>query len=130
MSLTPDMNEKSIEHVRAMINKKNNNNPYFATQSTITPVMTDMDHHPYTRFYRGVYYYSDPIIFEREAGWRQQHDSCYEVNIPQEQEKQPQHCYEAACSTIFPCYPQYLTKFADRENLDVMVNNACIVQYR
>jgi hypothetical protein len=40
-------------------------------------VVNDMDHHPYTRCFRGVYYSSEPIVMEREAGWRPLHNKCY-----------------------------------------------------
>jgi len=130
MSLTAERNEKSIEHVRSMIRNKTQSSPYLANNKSVLPVVTDMDHHPYTRFYRGVYYYPDPIIFEREAGWRNVNNACYNLNAPPQEEEMPQHCYEAPCSTVFPCYPQYLTKYSDRDRLDVMINNACVVQYR
>lgn len=128
--LTPDMNERSIEHVRAMIKKKNTNNPFYATNNSVSPVVTDYDHHPYTRWFRGVYYYPDPIIAEREAGWREQENSCYDLVTPVQSEPNPDHCWEAPCSTIFPCRPKYLHRYADKELLDVMINNDCIVQYR
>lgn len=128
--LTPMMNERSVEQVRGLIKQKTSDHPYFATNQSVLPIVNDMDHHPYTRWYRGVYYYPDPIVMEREAGWRKQRNACYDINIPPQKVHRPNHCFEAPCSTIFPCYPEYLTKFSDRENLDVMINNACIVQYR
>jgi len=127
--LTPKINQHSIESVRQQIAKKISK-PYFANNQTVDNVITDMDHHPYSRWFRGVYYYPDPIIMEREAGWRPRQDACYEVIAPYQRTPDPQHCFEAPCTTTFPCYPKYLTKYADREALDVMINNACIPQYR
>jgi hypothetical protein len=79
--LTARLNEHSIEFIRSQIQKKLNG-PYFSTNSATTNVVTDMDHHPYSRWFRGVYYFPNPIIMEREAGWRPRRDSCYEIVEP------------------------------------------------
>jgi hypothetical protein len=121
--------EKSIDSVRKSIEKKIRG-PYMANNKSVMNSVTDQDHHPYTRYFRGVYYFPDPIVFEREAGWRPIHNNCYDMQVPPREETHPHHCYEAPCSTTFPCYPQYLTKYADKNALDVMINNACVVQYR
>lgn len=130
MDLTPKINQQSIESVRHEIAKKISSRPYFANGDTVDNVVTDMDHHPYTRWYRGVYYYPDPIVMEREAGWRSRRDLCYEVIAPQVKSDDPHHCFEVPCSTILPCYPKYLTKYADRDALSIMIDNACVTQYR
>lgn len=124
------INQKAIENVRLQIARKNSDQPYFATNTTVLSNLTDMDHHPYTRFYRGVYYFPEPVAMEREAGWRPRQDACYKLVLPQQDSPEPQHCFEVPCSTTFPCYPKYLTKYADKDALDVMINNACISQYR
>ena len=64
--------------------------------------MTDIDTFPYPRFYRGVYQLSEPVVMEREAGWRQRHDMCYEPTRVYEVE-QPKYCWQVPCSTVFPC---------------------------
>lgn len=121
--------DKSIDYIRNIINKKING-PYLANNKSVLKSVTDQDHHPYSRYFRGVYYFPDPIVFEREAGWRPIHNNCYEMVIPREPDPEPNHCFEAPCTTTFPCYPQYLAKYSDKNALDVMINNACIVQYR
>jgi len=128
--LTPKLNQQNIEFVRKQIAMKTSTQPYFANGESVDNVVTDMDHHPYTRWFRGVYYYPDPIVIEREAGWRPRQDSCYQVIMPPQPSFEPHHCFETPCTTTFPCYPKYLTKYADKEALDVMINNACIPQYR
>lgn len=129
-NLTPIQNTENINYIRRQIERKTSSNPYLANNNTILKTVTDMDHHPYTRWYRGVYYYPDPIVMEREAGYRKLENQCYAVNPPPITEKQPSHCFEAACSIQYPCYPEYLQKFADKEALDIMLNKACIVEYR
>jgi hypothetical protein len=128
--LTPRLNTENIRNVRQNIFRKNSSDPYLANSRTITDVITDMDHHPYTRWFRGVYYFPSPIVFEREAGWRKLNNRCYNIISPIEKEEIPHHCWEAPCSTVYPCHPQYLDRRSNQAELDVMLNNACIVQYR
>lgn len=130
MELTSQINHDNIEFIKKSIEKKISDNPYFANKNSAMKIVTDMDHHPYHRWYRGVYYFPEPIVMEREAGWRKIQNDCYDLVIKREPEKQPNHCFEAPCSTTFPCYPEYLVKYADKDALDVMINKACISQYR
>jgi hypothetical protein len=129
-SLTEKVNDSNVASVRKQISMKNGYEPYYGTINGAESVITDMDHFPYTRFFRGVPSSSDPVVLEREAGWRPQRDSCYSVNKCNQESPYPNHCFEAACSTVYPCYPQYLQKFSDRDALNVQLNRACIVQYR
>jgi len=129
-SLTEQVNDANVASVRNQIYMKTRCLPHFGTINGAESVVTDMDHFPYTRFYRGVYNSSQPVVFEREAGWRPQRDACYSVNECNQKSPYPNHCWESACSTVYPCYPQYLQKFSDRSALNVQLNNACIVQYR
>lgn len=132
MELTPKLNAQSIEGVRLAIQRKNGSSPYFSNGTNIMSSVTDMDHHPYGRFFRGVYYYPDPVVFEREAGWRPLENSCYETVIPEQYRPydDPQRCWEVPCSTTLPCYKDYLKKYSDKEQLDVTLNQSCIIQYR
>lgn len=130
MSLTQKTNQNNIEHIRAQIAKKNSANPYLANNKTVTRELTDMDHHPYTRWFRGVYYYPDPIVMEREAGWRPENNGCYDMVIPVFPEKHPAHCYIVPCSTVFPCFQKYDHRFKEMSDRDVFIDSQCIVQYR
>lgn len=126
---TQIINNHNIEYVRRQIEAKKSHKPYIGTIEDTLNIVTDMDHNPYTRFYRGIYNSHDPVVFEREAGWRAVKNNCYRVACNQKQ-SYPNHCWESACSTTYPCYPEYLTKYSDKKALDVQLNNACIVQYR
>lgn len=128
--LSEQMNNMNVNNVRTQIQMKKHHTPYYATRNEVSDVITDYDSFPYTRWWRGVTGLSKPVVIEREAGYRPRHDDCYRVQKPQTQRLDPNHCFEAACSTVYPCYPQYLRKFADRDALNVMLNNACIVGYR
>jgi len=127
---TPTINKHNVESIRDMINSKTASQPYYASSHTVTNVITDMDHFPYTRYFRGVSYFPNPIVFEREAGWRVREPDCYKSSCKPGLIPYPRHCYESACSTVYPCYPSYFQKFADIDALNVQLNKACTVQYR
>lgn len=123
-------NQRNVEAVRAQIDRKLKSKPYYANEMSVTETVTDIDHFPYTRFFRGVAPYPDPIIFEREAGWRLRRDNCYRLSKHVSDTPKPNNCWETACSTVYPCYPQNVLKFSDRDALNVMLNNASTIQYR
>ena len=130
---TPFINDINVQNVRMQINRKNLSVPYHATVKEASGVLTDYDTFPYPRWFRGVYHSPQPIVAEREAGWRPRHDNCYRIQEPcsiQEPLQYPNHCFESACSTLYPCYPKYMSKWADRDALNLMLNNGCLVQYR
>ena len=128
--LTPYINENNILNIRTQINMKKGCEPYLATKGRVTETLTDYDTFPYPRYFRGIPEYSEPVVAEREAGWRPRHANCYNLTHPIYKSEKPNHCFESACSTVVPCYPKYLNKFSDKEALDVILNKACIPQYR
>jgi hypothetical protein len=125
-NMTAKINETSIESLRYAISRKISSQPYLANNNSARRIVTDMDHQPYQRFFRGVYYYPDPVIFEREAGYRPLKDSCYRTvsHGSGVVDEEPEHCFELPCSTILPCRPN------SKEKIDTVINNECIVQYR
>lgn len=129
---TPYINMNNVENIRDMINKKNSNIPFYPTIKNASSTFTDYDNFPYNRNFRGVYYSSSPVVIEREAGFRPRRDDCYKINIPNDkiEKPYPNHCFESACSVVYPCYPPYLAKISDREALNVILNKACTVSYR
>ena len=130
MSITNNINNLNVNNVRYQIEQKKNYLPYYATLNDGSAVLTDYDHFPYTRYFRGNPYSTRPIVAEREAGWRPVYNKCYSVEDPTVVVNQNKNCFEAACSTVYPCYPSYMAKYADRDAFNVMLNNACIVEYR
>lgn len=93
----------NINSIRYQIGLKLNYNvPYYATQESAQSILTDMDHFPYKRYFRGKYNEDNPILFEREAGFRPRRDKCYmHLSIPQP--FKPNYCWEYPCSTVLPC---------------------------
>jgi len=127
MNTTAQLNMNAIEYVRAQIAKKNSSSPYFANGTSIANVITDYDHTPYDRWFRGVYYFPDPVIAEREAGFRPIQNSCYEVVQKPKETKQFVGCFEPPCSTVFPC----ISAETDYEKVrDKHINMECLVEYR
>ena len=130
--LTPLINQQNVESVRNMIaHKKNYCQPYYSSSSNVLNIITDQDHFPYTRYFRGVSYFPEPIVFEREAGWREVRNSCYKINgcnsLPS---PYPNHCWQGPCNYTTPCYPKFQKSYADLGELNVELNNACVVSYR
>ena len=99
--LTKNINSKNIKSVREQINAKNSHLPYIASEGNAIASVTDMDHFPYTRYFRGVYYNTEPVIFEREAGYRPHQNKCYKVKCKKNISPYPNHCFQTACSTLF-----------------------------
>ncbi len=131
--ITPFMNEFNIENVRAQIAaKKASHSPYYSTSAQALGVVTDHDTFPYPRYFRGVPGSHIPVVAEREAGWRHRNDSCYHVKPPPDiaVSAYPNNCFQAPCSTVYPCYPEYLAKYSDKEAMDLILNKTCIVQFR
>lgn len=122
-SINTSINNSIIQN---KIRQKNGHCPLFVNKT----ILTDYDHFPNKRWWRGVPTSSVPRVAEREAGFRPRHDECYMKQDGKECVGYPNHCFEAACSTVYPCYPDYLDKYAYKETRDIHLNRACIVQYR
>jgi hypothetical protein len=104
------MNIHNIDCVNQMIRQKiNYNAPFYATRENAQCVVTDMDHFPYKRFFRGVYNDSSPHIFEREAGFRVRQDDCYKL-ITTPVVNPVEFCWEFPCSNVKPCQSALGTK--------------------
>ena len=111
----------NIETVRKQIAIKNSDGVLFGTSTNASNVFTDYDSFPYTRWFRGVYNSEKPIVAEREAGWRPVMNSCYTNRTTEPMFDKPNHCFQVACSTVFPCV---------NSNNDNLYRNSCINLYR
>jgi len=114
--ITPIINEYNVNNIQKMICRKMTSSPYYANGESVKGSLTDMDHFPYTRFFRGVSYFPSPVVMEREAGWRPVNNQCYKNQLLPPIKTSSQNCYSSACSTIFPCM-----KSGKRE---------CVITYR
>ena len=115
----------SVDAVRDGINKKlNYGTPYYARNNTVKNMITDMDNFPYVRYFRGQYDSEYPQIFDREAGWRLREDQCYRGLLAFKEQPYPNNCFEAPCSTVYPCVP----KLSERPAFDVQLNRTCVLK--
>ena len=109
-----------------IIRRKQSDNPVFGTVQR--EIITDRDVFPYQRIWRGHYMSELPIVEGRRAGWRPVNNQCYiyqgcdKPDIPP-----PNHCFQAPCSTVFPCYRSCVQTENARK---IMMNNMYIDEYR
>jgi len=93
----------NINIIREQIAAKANlQKPFMASQNAVPLTITDRDVFPYNRNFRGINISSEPVILEREAGWRPRHDACYQP-IRYAKETKKEFCWQVPCSTTFPC---------------------------
>lgn len=86
--------------IKEMIQKKNSHLPYTPSGDAIKYIITDIDHFPYKRFYRGIYNDMIPHIWEREAGYFPlQNNRDRTMIFPVEY---PNHLFQVPCTTILP----------------------------
>jgi len=114
--------------VNRIVAYKNGSIPYYSSGPSAD---VDNDVFPYTRFYRGQYTSDVPIIIDREAGWKPVKNSCYkDPVIKPEADLYPNHCFQAAPSTTYPCYPEYLRKYSDKSAMDLQLFRKSVNEYR
>ena len=123
---TKTITDNSVEFIKSQIQRKNDYNyPMFATYCSVSNVVTDMDNFPYNRYYRGETKCSEPIIMEREAGFREITNTIYSKNVCPRynpysggiQDDPPNVCFQPPCTTIYPCRLTAEDKKKEIENL-------------
>ncbi|MDC3332842.1 hypothetical protein OAV62_01230 [bacterium] len=100
-----DISQNNRNMIQFQINQKTQYNvPFYATQDIVESTMSPFDHFPYKYFWRGEAQNPNPVIMEREAGYRPLHNRCYkQLGIP----KKGNHsrCWSYPCNTVSPCCP-------------------------
>jgi hypothetical protein len=114
--------KNNIKNIQKLIQQKEKNTPFYGTVQEASSIITDYDHFPYTRWYRGRPNSYKPVVAEREAGFRNIENDCY---FPKKHIEivRPQYCFQPPCSTVFPCY----TNENINEN-DTYFGDTCIVK--
>jgi hypothetical protein len=134
--LSSEIVYNNINNVKHQIELKKNYKPYFATLKIGDDVITDFDTVPYKRWYRGIATSDQPIVAEREAGWR---NRAIIPNYSKIQKTYPSHCFQTACSTVYPCFTKQLQHDTNSGALavspydnsyDVMIKNTDVTEYR
>lgn len=128
MLTSKQINDANKNLVSSMIAMKQSSNPYYSSGPS---AVTDMDVFPYPRFYRGGTG-ERPVVMEREAGWNSIKNKCYTQSSLQSNEVQmyPNHCFQAAPSVTYPCYPELLRKYSDKDALNLQLLRKSINEYR
>lgn len=93
----------NIKYIKNQIKLKQKSSPHFATIDDTRMCVTDNDHFPYTRYFRGVYNKSTPVVYEREAGWRPVQNNCYKPQCSIADTSHPHVCFQTSCSKVHPC---------------------------
>ncbi len=124
-SITNQVTQNTVNFVQRQIALKNSHTPYYADKNIVNNAITDMDIFPYTRFYRGKYYLDNPVVFEREAGYREGHEASYTPILNPEPAPQPTVCFQPACSTIFPCLANSQSNVEREERNKVLNSQIC-----
>jgi hypothetical protein len=110
-----------MNYLKKQIEKKLSTSPYYATEQDCKNIITDFDHFPYTRWYRGNSALYVPVVAERQAGWRIRHDDCYKQEKTIDNTHTPNVCFQNAPNAAFPC------QTSGQPN-DKFYNKSCIVQ--
>lgn len=114
-------------HISQMIKAKNSTVPFWGTVGDLA--LTDMDHFPYTRFYRGEINSSEPVVIDREAGWHPRRN-CYAnpkgySTVPCDRTGHRKNiCFQGGCTATLPCYE------APHKHNALALSNDCVLQYR
>lgn len=114
----PDNNPLTMEIYRKIYGPYNTP----MVNERINSVFTDMDHFPYTRFFRGRYESTTPIVFEREAGVVVHDNRDYVNQNISNASFKPNWCFEGACSVRTPCKPDYLVKSSDKREMEPLLD--------
>lgn len=88
--------------VQEQIQFKISHEPFFPSPAYINSIITDQDHFPYKRYYRGVHHSDIPHVFDREAGFRPIENDKYKY-LSLEKPCNPRLCFNTSCNIVRPC---------------------------
>jgi hypothetical protein len=95
------MSSDNEKFIKQQIEKvKNYNTPYYSSTDNIKGVVTEIEGFPYKQHYRGEYNNTDPVIFEREAGFRERFDEKYSYSPRIIVKSKPNYEWQQACSSV------------------------------
>lgn len=97
----------------------------FSPVREVENTLTDFDHFPYSRYFRGVYSDNCPRIIEREAGWRPRDDKAYKKEFEYRRSDYPKSCFET--SLIFPrCIISNIAGEEQEDYRALFLNRVCV----
>lgn len=109
----------NIDNVYKMVNEKKSDTPIHITYSDGELIKTPYNVFPYTKWYKGEYLCSKPIVADREAGYRKinnyNHSKIpYIGNSP--------FWFQGPCSVLLPTV---INKIGDKDKLEINIPNKC-----
>ena len=128
--MNPNISATNIYRIKQKIlqHKLNYCVPHYENEDAVRQIVTDHDVFPYPRYFRGEFCSSDPIIAEREAGYRKIQTPCYTAQCSTTPHTgfdvdEPNLCFETACSVVLPCCPSKANSkwILDQHNFRVVV---------
>ena len=96
------INSRNFALVQEQIALKTSHVPFLPSVEWVEHTLTDQDHYPYTRFYRGVASSVNPIVFEREAGYHPIDNEPYKYTSKGKPCK-TNLCFQAPCNMVRRC---------------------------
>jgi len=90
------------DYLNRQIQRKKGHQPYQPDAGVIRGCVTDMDHFPYTRFYRGEYQSDEPVIYGRETGYHPVGPVMRQNEIVLSPEPDWDIYFQNPCSTLLP----------------------------
>lgn len=106
--------------MRQIAQKLDYSTPYYGKLGDVVGAQTDFDNFPYNRFFRSVATDPNPTIYSREAGYRVLDNKAYACTQYKADRFNPDLCFSAPASTVYPCYPNYFYEYAN----EIARNNA------
>lgn len=125
------MSTTNETYIQKLIKQKQSSEPFFSTEQDASHTVLEVDHFPYTKFFKGDYTSDQPTVMNREAGVSfQKKESNTKIKKPP-MEVKPNHCFHYPCTTVRPCY----VPISGRYKNDLMINQyintqQCNVRYR
>ena len=108
------MEFQNIHNIRQLIAQKNFSEPIDVTESDGKAVITPYNVFPYNKWFKGQFLSSEPIVAEREAGYRKIQNPISPILY----DSNPDLCFQAACSLVKPCIPRNIT---ERDKLEINI---------
>lgn len=115
----------NCNNVHSQINMKNLYTPYTSVGKNIPVITTKSNYLPHLGFYD----YNDSsilsLVTEREAGIYNSRP-CNKIPVIEDVEY-PDHCFQTACSTTFPCHSAMRVKYTNKNIKDTSCCSTCFL---
>jgi hypothetical protein len=122
---------QNIKNVRKMIDRKVGilgQQNFYVKENEIKGVFSDVDQMPYTRLYRGDPFTNEAVTWSGDSGFKPRMNGFYKPLVEGPMSNSDPLCFQTPCSTVYPCYPQYLQKGQDKAS-ELLQDRYCVKRY-